>query len=173
MDGKKDQYYSEHRLKNNSGDYVWVMASGKATEWDENGKPLIITGIIMDLDEKKKSEIELINKEKDWKNLFDYVAAGIVITDYWTGKIIKVNPAVIKMFGADSEDDFIGRHLREFAPKMQPDGRNTRDVIRDATKSINENNNGKFELTYTKFNNEKIIFEIESTRTTYQEKMYL
>jgi len=53
-------YYDvDFRQKHKNGSWVWVNARGKVVEWDEDGKPLIMSGTHLDITERKKAEQEL------------------------------------------------------------------------------------------------------------------
>ncbi len=49
-------YESEHRVKNRSGEWIWVLDKGKIVERNPNGQPLRMTGTHMDITARKKSE---------------------------------------------------------------------------------------------------------------------
>lgn len=52
-------YECELRLKHKSGDWVWIKDRGRVIEWDEHDKPIRMSGIHMNISERKKSEDEL------------------------------------------------------------------------------------------------------------------
>lgn len=56
-------YLNELRLKTKSGEYVWFIDSG-ITHFDEDGRPLITVGSIIDINERKLAE-EKIMKQND------------------------------------------------------------------------------------------------------------
>ena len=49
----------EHRRRNQAGEWVWIDSVGQVTERDPSGKPLRLTGIHMDITERKQAEAEL------------------------------------------------------------------------------------------------------------------
>ncbi|MCM1991640.1 putative bifunctional diguanylate cyclase/phosphodiesterase [Oceanirhabdus seepicola] len=59
LTGETEQYICEYRIKNNSGEYVWIYDRGKAL-FDEKGVPYKITGFHTNITERKKNE-ERIN----------------------------------------------------------------------------------------------------------------
>jgi len=62
---KETDYYDvEFRQSHKDGSWVWVNARGKLVEWTEDGQPLIMSGIHLDITKRKIVEIELI-KEKE------------------------------------------------------------------------------------------------------------
>ena len=59
LNGETDTYENEYRLKSKSGEWVWVLASGRVTQRDENGRPIRMAGILTDISARKEAEIEL------------------------------------------------------------------------------------------------------------------
>lgn len=62
--GKKDVYEVEYRIKAKDGTYKWYYDRGKITQYDENGKPSFLAGIVFDITEKKETQLELECKNK-------------------------------------------------------------------------------------------------------------
>ena len=59
--GKTDQYKAEIRMKHKKGHWVWVLDKGKVVSWTEDGKPLRMFGIHMDISSRKKREEKIKN----------------------------------------------------------------------------------------------------------------
>ncbi|MBF0407710.1 MAG: transporter substrate-binding domain-containing protein [Candidatus Riflebacteria bacterium] len=57
-------FYHEFRLCDSSGRLIWHSASGKATEWDVNGCPTRLIGLITDISERKKAEDSRLEMER-------------------------------------------------------------------------------------------------------------
>ena len=57
--GESDHYECEARMKHKNGDWVWVLDRGKVHEWDEEGKPLLMSGTHQDITERKQMESAL------------------------------------------------------------------------------------------------------------------
>lgn len=56
----KVPYNVEYRLQKKNGDYAWINARGHAT-WDENGRPIRMSGFITDITQRK--EVERLKNE--------------------------------------------------------------------------------------------------------------
>ncbi len=56
---EREPYDVDYRLRTKSGDYRWFHARGQAV-WDDDGKPLLMSGSIMDVTGRKEAEQELI-----------------------------------------------------------------------------------------------------------------
>ncbi|MEG2649849.1 MAG: sensor domain-containing diguanylate cyclase, partial [Eubacterium sp.] len=80
------------RIKTKDGKYKWYYDRGKITQYDEDGKPLFLAGIVFDISEKKRIQAELEYKNKilaemssidgltkisNHRTLIDYLNAGI------------------------------------------------------------------------------------------------
>ena len=64
LSGEVNVYEIEYRIKCKNGDYKWYYDIGKITQYDSEGKPLLVSGIVFDITEKKAMELELENKNK-------------------------------------------------------------------------------------------------------------
>lgn len=60
------EYKVNFRMKHKSGHWVWIMAAGKVTNWDEDGRPIRMSGIHTDITDRKKVFDEL---QKTRRNL--------------------------------------------------------------------------------------------------------
>ncbi len=64
--GKTEAYEVEYRIKHRSGHYLWYYDRGIVTKRDNEGKPLILEGIVFDITESKIIEQKLkFYAEKD------------------------------------------------------------------------------------------------------------
>ncbi len=62
--GRANVYEVEYRIRAKDGKYKWFYDRGKITQFDDNGKPTFISGIVFDITEKKEMQIDLENKNK-------------------------------------------------------------------------------------------------------------
>ena len=67
--GNREDYSLDIRMKCKNGAWKWVNTRGKVVERDENGRPLRMTGTLLDIDERKKVEQELRNYQRRLKAL--------------------------------------------------------------------------------------------------------
>lgn len=56
---KAPVYEIEYRIKTKDGNYKWYYDRGKITQFDANGKPLLLAGIVFDITEKKEMQMKL------------------------------------------------------------------------------------------------------------------
>jgi len=62
LHGKAEVYEAEYRIRTKDGNYRWYYDRGKITQSDGEGKPLFLAGIVFDVTERKKVEVELAAK---------------------------------------------------------------------------------------------------------------
>ncbi len=62
MSGKSSVYEAEYRIRAKDGTFKWYYDRGKITQYDNNGRPLFIAGIVFDITEKKEMQLELERK---------------------------------------------------------------------------------------------------------------
>lgn len=58
--GELELYEVEFRMRHKRGHYVWVLASGKVIEWEDDGKPKRMLGSHQDITERKNRERERV-----------------------------------------------------------------------------------------------------------------
>ncbi len=59
LDGKRSRYHAEYRIRNRNGHYLWVDDRGKVCEWDEQGNPAEVVGLVYNITDRKHIEQQL------------------------------------------------------------------------------------------------------------------
>jgi PAS domain S-box-containing protein len=59
LDGSADKYEVEYRIKTVSGEYKWFYDVGSVTKRGPEGKPLIVSGLVLDISERRYVDEEL------------------------------------------------------------------------------------------------------------------
>lgn len=123
ISGELPYHSVEVRMRHRKGHWVWVRQVGKVKTWTKNGKPLLMYGIHTNIDDRKKSEIELANlnnelekrvkmrtseleklnsellkSEQKFKTISDFTYDW----EYWKGvdnQIIFMSPSVLRITG--------------------------------------------------------------------------
>ncbi len=61
--GKNDYYTAEFRMLRKDGTVIWAQDKGKVTEYDKDGTPTVLCGVLQDITSIKNTEHELKNKQ--------------------------------------------------------------------------------------------------------------
>lgn len=60
LEGRTPIFQIEYRLKTKSGNWCWILDTGKVFEWNDQGQPLRAAGTHLDITERKEAELELV-----------------------------------------------------------------------------------------------------------------
>lgn len=112
LDGRTDRYDVEFRILTKSHGYKWFLNSGSVETKDKNGKPLIFTGFIIDITDRKLADELLKSSELRYRRLFESAKDGILILDAETGMIMDANPYLIELLGYTG-DQFLEKAIWE------------------------------------------------------------
>ena len=93
-----------------SGQRRWVHWRGEI-EWDAEGHPARMTGVVQDITERKEAEEVLREREEELRALVENTRDGIFRLDR-QGRFLYANPAVAGFFGL-AQSAFIGSGYRD------------------------------------------------------------
>ncbi len=68
LNGGESEYVAEHRVRTLAGGWVWSLSHGRVVERDASGRALRMTGVNVDIDDRKRAEVELlaaVQREKE------------------------------------------------------------------------------------------------------------
>ena len=83
--GERDYYEQETRMKHKKGHYVWVFGKGKIISWTKEGQPEWMYGTHVDITDRKKAELAVLEEERNKKILLDNIPTQIwYLTDETT-----------------------------------------------------------------------------------------
>ncbi len=98
INGRRKTYQIEFRLRTASGDYIWVLSTGKIIALDANGKPQRMMGTCINT-----SEIKHLTSEKNlFISLFENSLNEIYLFDEHTLLFRQVNTAALQNLGYTS-----------------------------------------------------------------------
>lgn len=117
IDGKKEVYEVEYRIRCKDGEYKWMLSRGIIVSRDENNNPLRLIGTQIDITERKLADEKLKQMQSDllesherYVDLYEFAPIGYLsITKH--GMITEVNWKVTSMFGLQRKD--INQHRFE------------------------------------------------------------
>ncbi|MFH0967208.1 MAG: PAS domain S-box protein, partial [Methanobacteriota archaeon] len=104
LDGQSPIFETEHRMRHVSGEWLWVVGRGKITQWSPDGSPILISGTVHDISERKRMEDGLKESEKRYRDMFEINNAVMLIIDSETTRIVDANDAAIRYYGYTREE---------------------------------------------------------------------
>ena len=107
---------SEKRYKRKDGSVVWTVSTLSVIH-DQKENELNIINMIVDVSGKKRAELELIEKEKYYRALFENSSDLEIIVNK-EGEIIYWSPSVEKKLGY-TKDDLLGKKVTDFIPQQE------------------------------------------------------
>jgi PAS domain S-box-containing protein len=96
-----EKFQVEYRLVNQNGALAWVRDEAVLIR-DEAGQPIFWQGVMHDITDRKLAEERLAASEEEYRSLFENIPDGVYRTTA-DGKFLSVNPALVRMFGYESE----------------------------------------------------------------------
>jgi PAS domain S-box-containing protein len=97
LSGKRNFYIEERRFVRKNGEIFWAHVTMSIVR-DANQKPLYMVGMVMDIDEQKKTHVELEKSEERFRAIFENAAIGISLISP-DQKVLSVNPTLSKISG--------------------------------------------------------------------------
>ncbi|MEI7663923.1 MAG: PAS domain S-box protein, partial [Bacteroidota bacterium] len=119
FDGLIDNYESEYRVLDQSGKYQWFHDIGSIVKRDPEGKPLLISGLVLNTTERKQTEIALHNNEVRLRTLVQTIPDLVWLKDT-DGVYQSCNKMFERFFGA-TEANIIGKTDYDFVSSEQAD----------------------------------------------------
>ena len=96
--GKKKAFDKEYRIiRKADGAERWVHGMGRL-EFDAQGHPGKMRGVIKDITERKQSELKLRDSEERFRQTFEQAAVGIVLASF-DGPILRCNARFAEIIG--------------------------------------------------------------------------
>lgn len=116
-----ETFFMEFRLKTKDNNWLWIEGRGKVVEYDSDGKPLRVSGVHINIDEKKRSILKIKEQENIFQEVFNTAPVGITITDP-VGNIIDCNKASEKLLGITREEHLNRDYDGKYWKIIRPDG---------------------------------------------------
>ena len=113
--GRTDDYRAELRVRTQSGRWLWVFGLGKVFARDEEGEPVRMVGVELDITERKRLEEELRIAEAKSSGIVSISADAIISIDR-NQRITLFNEGAEKTFGY-SKEEVIGGPLEILFPE--------------------------------------------------------
>jgi len=92
-------YNIEYRIITDDGKIRWLNSFGNVIR-DSNNSPIRLTGVVMDITQRKQTEAVLQETEARYRSIFENAADGIFQTTP-QGQYMSANPALATIYGYD------------------------------------------------------------------------
>lgn len=89
LTGEVDHYESEHRIRHGSGRWIWVRGRGRVLRRDEAGAPLLATGVITDITERKEADARASELYDRLVRVLEGSRSAVVDMDLATGVVYR------------------------------------------------------------------------------------
>ncbi|MGN6132886.1 MAG: PAS domain-containing sensor histidine kinase [Aureliella sp.] len=116
----------ELRLRCKSGEYLWVHTRG-VVDYDEHGRPVLVTGTIRDISERKHAATALQQERDRLRQILD-AQFGFVCVLTLDGVVVEVNQTPLTLMRR-SRDEVVGRRFDEAGWLEADDGQSIESVI--------------------------------------------
>lgn len=158
MKGEVFEFQMEYRLLDNSGTYRWFLDIGRVLKWDTEKKPILASGLLIDINEhrKYKSELETAQKatdkalkqveakEQQYISLVDNIPGVVYRCDFDEHYTMQYISDYVKLLTGYPPQDFVNNKVRSFASVIYPDD------LSKVEQTVNEaiSSNGLFTIEY-------------------------
>jgi len=105
-------YTVEFRVRTVAGDWRWVLATGRASERDGEGRSLRMTGTVVDIDARKRAEQASRDAEERYRSLIDLAPDGVIVAS--EGFIEYANPAAVRLLKAGGAQRLLGTRTEQY-----------------------------------------------------------
>ncbi|HTL18672.1 MAG TPA: PAS domain S-box protein, partial [Patescibacteria group bacterium] len=125
----------------------------------------LIRASIIDNTERKRAETALRESEAKFRALFEFSSQGVVLHD--ENGLREVNPAAVRIMGRQSASELLGKHPRDLAPPLQPNGESSEEMSRKHIEECMATGNARFEWVARAADGRDIPLEVAITRINW------
>lgn len=109
------EYNVEYRCIWPDGSVHWVASRGRG-QYDWDGKPIRMSGVLMDIDARKRAEEASRESEERFRALFNHSPFPMWTFDLESLRFVDVNDAAIQQYGY-SRDEFLSMTIKDIRPE--------------------------------------------------------
>lgn len=98
----ESQFQDELRLRHKDGHWVWVLSRGRVTERDEDGRPISLSGVHLDISARKRLEGDLEVERDFLSTMMETSISGIMAVDE-SARLVFFNREIQRIFELPAE----------------------------------------------------------------------
>jgi len=158
--GRRESYQVEERYVTRSGSAVWVNVTTSVV-WDDQATPLYAIAIVEDIRERRSAEQALRESEERYRRLVELSPEPLAV--HIAGKLVYLNAACVRILGAETADELMGRGVMDF---VHPD---YRGVVSERIKQVQESGEDAplIQEKFVRLDGKVIDVEVVSIPITY------
>ncbi|PSB36146.1 histidine kinase, partial [filamentous cyanobacterium Phorm 46] len=119
-EGIREQH--DFKFLRRDGSDLWAIVSSNPLS-DKQGRYVGALAMVADITDRKQTEAALQQSEAKFRSLYELTSLAVLMLD--ENGIRNVNNPTIKLFGATSQEQFVGKNPGELSPPFQPSGRDS------------------------------------------------
>lgn len=109
---KTPSYRTEHRIRTKSGDYIWIIDSGRVVERDAYKRPIRIEGTSIDITERVIAQQKAQEIEGKYKSIFLHLNDAFCRFNF-SGQILEVNKNLCDLINI-KPTELVGSNIKLF-----------------------------------------------------------
>jgi len=165
LTGDRPEYRIEYRLKAKTGEYRWFEDVGRISSRDDAGRPITVTGVVRDINARKRAEEDVRASEKRFRGMFHGHSAVKLIIDPESGSIVDANEAAATFYG------WSVRELTQM--RIQQINDLPPDAVQDRMQIAVSAPNARFEFRHRRADGSTRDVEVYSNRVEIAGRPYL
>ena len=118
LKGESPEYEAEFRVATAGGDWKWLHARGRVTERNAAGRAMRMSGMVADIDRRKRAEGTLAERERRFQDVAATSEEYVWETDA-AGRYSYLSERAESVLGY-SRADLLGRRVADFLPPGEP-----------------------------------------------------
>ena len=103
-----------------------------------------------------RAQEQLVRSELRYRTLFEFTINPILL--FGPSGLIDCNPATLRIFGASSKSEILGRQMGDLSARRQPDGQESTTAIARHIAQAQRGENAPFEWTCRRFDTGSLFF---------------
>ena len=118
LKGETADYAADYRVKAGDGTWRWVHATGRVSRRNEEGRATRMTGVVADIDERKRAEAALAEREQRFRDVVEASGEYVWETDAaWRYTYLSERAEVVLGY---PREELLGRKPKDFMPLGEP-----------------------------------------------------